>query len=253
MYTKAGALIVLMLGATQAIDVSRPADWGGLTFPGKKPIESNMKRVHGAVGVSLVKLPESLEGHDSYRVWMHINKGQNSKNIYTIFGDSNAPLKLSTENSDDKFYHVDPPFGADIGGVDDQLWVIKPEAQFDSWITVGADSGNDGNKLSIIGIDGFDADGIFTTDGALFSMNPDDVPAPRQAAPAALTALLGEQERDWADAALVAQLTVPAGAAFTGHFNAQGRSVTGPDWQEHGICFSTKADACTTHQAPQEL
>ena len=52
---------------------------------------------------------------------------------------------------------------------------------------------------------------------------------------------------------LVLQVTIPEGTTFSGHFNAQGRSVAGQkDWQEYGICFST-GSGCQDHPVPEEL
>ena len=68
-------------------------------------------------------------------------------------------------------------------------------------------------------------------DGAVFAMNPDQVPDGDDAWP---KELVGQ------GAMLIAQVTVPKGKTFTGHFNAQGRSSgEESDWQEYGICFST--------------
>jgi hypothetical protein len=70
-------------------------------------------------------------------------------------------------------------------------------------------------------------------------MNPDIIPTDQGSMPPELA----EQ-----GALLVAQVTVPEGVTFTGHFNAQGRSAgeNKSDWQEYGICFSTGA-GCRTH------
>ena len=39
-------------------------------------------------------------------------------------------------------YQVAHPFGTDIAGVDSKIFAVKPDAEFDTWITVGADNGN---------------------------------------------------------------------------------------------------------------
>ena len=95
---------------------------------------------------------------------------------------------------------------------------------------------------SAVGLGSFD-ELLHCPDGAVFAMNPDIIPDDQGFIPPELK----EQ-----GAMLVAQVTVPEGVTFTGHFNAQGRSAgDSNDWQEYGICFSTGA-GCNTH-ATNEL
>jgi hypothetical protein len=90
---------------------------------------------------------------------------------------------------------------------------------------------------SAVGLGSFD-ESLYSTDGAVFAMNPDQVPNDPDSIPA---------ELEGQGAVLVAQVTVNEGVSFTGHFNAQGRSAGDhSDWQEYGICFST-GGGCATH------
>ncbi len=92
---------------------------------------------------------------------------------------------------------------------------------------------------SAIGLGTFD-ESLYCPDGAVFAMNPDIIPVDHGSMPPELEKL---------GAMLVAQVTVPEGVTFTGHFNAQGRSAgDNNDWQEYGICFSTGA-GCLSHSA----
>jgi hypothetical protein len=70
-------------------------------------------------------------------------------NIYAIFGDkqNNAHLRLPP------CYHVPAPFGVNIGGTNPAFWAVSPDAQYDSWLSVGVTRGNVHNEISSIGID----------------------------------------------------------------------------------------------------
>ena len=96
--------------------------------------------------------------------------------------------------------------------------------------------------ISSIGIDWeeFNSGGkLETQDGAVFLMNPEEIPP-----------FTGELPDEIADKTgrtiLLAQLTVNAGTTFTGHVNVQGRRPDGGSWQEHGVCFSI-GKGCTKH------
>ena len=78
-----------------------------------------------------------------------------------------------------------------------------------------------------------------TQDGAVFLMNPEEIPP--------FTGDLSEEIADKTGRTiLLAQLTVNAGTTFTGHVNVQGRRPDGGSWQEHGVCFSI-GKGCTKH------
>lgn len=96
--------------------------------------------------------------------------------------------------------------------------------------------------VSSIGIDWeeFNNGGkLETQDGAVFLMNPEEIPP-----------FTGELPDEIADKTgrtiLLAQLTVNSGTTFTGHVNVQGRRPDGGSWQEHGVCFSI-GKGCTKH------
>jgi hypothetical protein len=54
----------------------------------------------------------------------------------TIKTDDGSPL-----------FQVPNPFGNDWGGVNKELYSVKPSSEFDSWLTIGTDSGNAQNKI----------------------------------------------------------------------------------------------------------
>jgi hypothetical protein len=113
------------------------------------------------------------------------------------------------------------PFGANIGGINPAFVAIKPEAEFDSWLSVGPADGSAGGKISSIGVDFAawdEANGLAVDDGAVFWMDPDSGPSGH---------------------AVLAQLTIPDGAALSATMSAQGRSADGAaDWQAEGVKFS---------------
>ena len=64
-----------------------------------------------------------------------------------LYGDNANPMTLPAA------YHVDAPFGVNIGGVNPAFFSINPDVQYDSWLTVGITGGNVHNSISSIGID----------------------------------------------------------------------------------------------------
>jgi hypothetical protein len=59
-----------------------------------------------------------------------------------VFGDDYSTMELAVDEPTKQLYQVEPPFGADIAGVDDKLFALNNAAEFDTWLTVGADNGN---------------------------------------------------------------------------------------------------------------
>jgi hypothetical protein len=95
---------------------------------------------------------------------------------------------------------------------------------------------------SSIGIDWeeFNSGGkLETQDGAVFLMNPEEIPPFTGDLPDEISDKTGRT-------ILLAQLTVTTCTTFTGHVNVQGRRPDGGSWQEHGVCFSI-GKGCTKH------
>ena len=96
-----------------------------------------------------------------------------------------------------------------------------PDAEFDSWLTIGITDGSNTNAISSIGVDfssWMETNGISITDGAIFYMAPDDGPS---------------------GSVVVAQVTVPAGSSGTMNVAAQGRSSFGlPDWTHYDLTWT---------------
>lgn len=136
-------------------------------------------------------------------------------NIYSLFGDAGLASNLPPA------FQVPSPFGSDIGGNNPLFFGAMPDAEFDSWLTIGITDGSNTNAISSIGVDfssWMETNGISITDGAIFYMAPDDGPS---------------------GSVVVAQVTVPAGSSGTMNVAAQGRSSFGlPDWTHYDLTWT---------------
>ena len=171
----------------------------------------------------------ATDGIAGYTTWrLNADIGAEVENLYAIFADVNHSISLPAA------YQVPAPFGADIGGINPQLWAFKAQAQYDSWLTVNSDDGSATKALGGLTTTGIDFDGwsassgLESTGGAIFWLDP-------SAAPQTFPVLLG-------------QLTVPTGTPFSGLLNARGKSrhligVDPPplvaDWTVYCIAFGT--------------
>jgi hypothetical protein len=73
-----------------------------------------------------------IASYTTYKCIIQLKNGNNARNVYAIFGDHADPLILPPA------YQVTQlGFGADIGGTHHSLWTLMPEAQFDSYLTLG--------------------------------------------------------------------------------------------------------------------
>jgi hypothetical protein len=135
-------------------------------------------------------------------------------NVYRIAGTRTSPLELPPA------FQVEKPFGVDVGGTDPAEWVLRPDAQYDSFLTVGAtdgsmpQGGNQGMQLDAW----TESQGIMVTAGELF-IAPD----------------LGAT-----GTVVLAQLTVPAGTSFTATIGViTGLTVGGETWSEGPLVFTS--------------
>eukprot|EP01052_Picozoa_sp_SAG31_P046680 SAG31_NODE_9023_length_1346_cov_1.318364_1_plen_186_part_00 len=101
------------------------------------------------------------------------------RNIYTIYGDEHAAMDFPPA------YQVAAPFGANAGPTNSAFWQFKPEAQWDSYLTIQLQGGSlpTGTTLSSIGVafSGWSLDhGLSVNDGAIFFMEPDKGPSVTQ-------------------------------------------------------------------------
>jgi hypothetical protein len=154
-------------------------------------------------------------------------EGRLVKNTYTIYGDSEEHgLEVPAA------FQVAAPFGTNIGGGNPAFFRIKPESEFDSWISVGVDSSNgqgaNQNRVTSIGVPfgGWSATaGMHVVDGALFWMDPDNaLPTPTA----------------------VGQISVPVSTAWRVKLSARGKANNGPysDWVQEDIVFCSPSAGC---------
>ena len=164
---------------------------------------------------------DGVAGYTTYQLSLVI-KNPNIKNIYAIYGDDQFgthPLNIPPA------YQGRNIFNSNIGGIPPELIAINPDAEFDSWLTIGLTAGDDNNKLSSVGIDfssWTDTQGIYTTDGAIFLMNANEI-------------IVSGNEY------IIAQLTVPDDYIGDVVINVQGSlscdKCNTKTWNEIGILF----------------
>lgn len=76
---------------------------------------------------------DGLSGYTTYKLILQLKTENDARNVYAIFGDTNDPALLPAA-----YQVTQAGFGADIGGTHHSLWTLLPEAQFDSYLTLGA-------------------------------------------------------------------------------------------------------------------
>lgn len=120
-------------------------------------------------------------------------------------------------------------------------------AAYDSWLTVGLTQGESNSAVSVIGED-FDKwddnNGLTTSNGAVFWMNPNHGPSKTDAD--------GYEGKLKAGGEIVvAQLTVKAGGSYEAQVNCQGKTNHGNNWRADGIRFHlgrTHGTSCSNVQ-----
>lgn len=179
---------------------------------------------------------DDCSGFTTWR--LSVTLGAGAQNIYALFGDDDRPLNLPPA------YQTATPYGVNIGGVYPAFLPSYPQADFDSWLTVGPTQGDPG-LISTIGID-WDCwqkndqtrsgnaacvdsgGGIHITDGAVFWMNPDDGPT-GAVSPQTGCAVLPNGPRSCP--IVIAQITSEQ-ARWRVSMGAQGRHSATDNWQD---------------------
>ena len=148
-------------------------------------------------------------GYTTYQVAVAFNPAM-TRDVYALYGEAGDPLTIPAG------FQVPTPFGSDVGPVNEAFFAMMPDAEFDSFVTIGTDGPalNPG-ALSSIGIEfssWTETSGIRSEDGAVFFMDPEH---------GATT-----------EPVVFLQLTVPTGTPFSGQLSAQGRGAVGTDdWE----------------------
>jgi len=178
-----------------------------------------------------------LDGYSTYRLSLII-KNSNVKNIYAIYGD----------NEDTPKPMIIPPayqsiinFNSNIGGVLPAIINIDPDAQYDSWLSIGITDGNADNEVMTVGIDfssWTESSGIHTTDGAVFTIDPE------------INIVSGDEY-------IIAQITIPNDRSVELMLNAQGKTNCNNNcnkdnrsWKQEGIVFDIVPPSNNPHSIP---
>ena len=169
-----------------------------------------------------------LEGMITYRVYVDCTNPLDE--ISAIYGDATSPLSLTPT---DVFYQ--DPFGEPYGwSINPAFFSAFPSLEYDSWVTIGSENTSVIGTHNTVGLDmgNFEAGGTLTVDnangGSWFTLFGDEA------------AQAGDDLK-----VLIAQLTVPADAAFTGNFNVQ-MFINGEQsssTQYPAVPFSSEGDA----------
>ena len=167
------------------------------------PARSETMVEHSTTGVA---------GKTTYRLTFTLEPSS-MLNVYAMAGAEGHPLSCPPA------FQVPPPFGANIGGVNPTFFEFMPDAQYDSWISVGISDGSQASAISAS--PGFDFSGWTETTGlgpfdnaAIFWMDPSAGPT-------------------GPEPVMMGQLTVPTGSSPMATALLQGRTVSTPgqDWQ----------------------
>ncbi|MDC3198409.1 hypothetical protein OAT89_01970, partial [bacterium] len=164
----------------------------------------------------------------TYRVYVDCTNALDE--VSAVYGDATDPLTLiSTEG----FYQdvFGEPFGWSINPA---FFGAFPSLEYDSWVTIGSENNLVIGTHNTVGLDmeNFEAGGDLVVDNALGG---------------SWFTLFGDEAAQAGDdlKVLIAQLTIPAGSAFTGNFNVQ-FFVNGEQsnsTQYPAVPFSSQADA----------
>lgn len=173
---RAVAVAVLLLarrGAAQgSSDSSDACDYSRFTRPGI--LTDNDRAVSTTVDTVAV---DAVAGYTTYQLALELAVG--AFNVYSLYGDDEWGMLFPPA------FQVPAPFGATIGGADSALFAFNPDAEFDSWITIGKTGGDAGGEISSIGLDlnaWSEESPLECADrqgGAIFFMDPDAAPTER--------------------------------------------------------------------------
>ena len=209
--------------------------YGDAAFAGAGPTVRPVARV----------VSNATAGIPGRTTWeLSIELGGTAATAYTIYGDADSPMIMPQTWKCDC-----APFGSDVGGTNPLFWPYHPDAQWDSWLTVGVTDGNAKGDVAAIGLNftawplrEFDSD-----NGAVFWMDPGNPSAP-------------------SGKAVVAQLTLPSSDDLYASISVQGKSRCPPgqhcaDWHAESVIFTecvvggkvSSSNTCECHDALKAL
>ena len=153
--------------------------------------------------------------------------------MYALYGEAGDPLIIPPG------WQMAEPFGSSIGPVNPTFLSLAPEAQFDSFVTIGVDGpALDGAAISSVGLDftsWSEQTGMSSENGAVFFMDPNHGATTQPV--------------------VFLQLTVAQGTRFSGQLSAQGRSTgTRPqDWTKAAMLFTERGGTAARPPPPPAL
>eukprot|EP01051_Picozoa_sp_SAG22_P016661 SAG22_NODE_2396_length_2619_cov_1.800794_2_plen_496_part_00 len=155
----------------------------------------------------MLEFPDGTTHHyRTYRVFLELQG--DAANVAAIFGTEQSPLVLPPAWQYQGFG------GRQVGGTAPELWVLQPQAEYDSWLTIGAGDGSAAPDLDLSGriwnqLSHWNAThGLQVTAGGVSWSTDSGSSLPR----------LGAGRR-----VLIAQLTTEAGAGFHRQLQRQRR------------------------------
>ena len=163
-----------------------------------------------------------ISGYTTYQLSLVI-KNHQVQNIYAMYGGEHPterPLLVPPA------YQGISIFNSNLGGISPELININNDALYDSWLTIGLTNGDPDNLLSAIGIDfnsWTEEQGIETTNGAIFVMNPE------------MVIVSGDEY-------IIGQLTIPNENSVDVTVNVQGKlkckdCILNESWNQEQIVF----------------
>ena len=176
----------------------------------------------------------------SFRLYVGLQDSA-ATNVYAIYGESAAggdlPIIIPAA------FQVSPPWGADFGGIDQELARAAAAAsvqhvQYDSWLTIGLDNGDPGHLLAMtpgffpLAAEEWGPDqALRLTNAAIFYMDPDLGPTDRRV--------------------LLAQLSCPADLPCSTTLNVRGRYATAPNnWDQTQLVFAASLEPAAEPAGP---
>lgn len=137
-----------------------------------------------------------IDGYTTHRLSVILNDNMNIKNIYALYGNHMTDNEFDVPAS----YQSEISINNNLGGVAETLLPSFPDAEWDSWLTIGITDGDKDSSLSSVGIpfgSWDEENGMRITDGAVFIIDPQyDSPIDEEIVIAQLT-IPNDQEADF--------------------------------------------------------
>ena len=186
-----------------------------------------------------------VQGFTTYRLSVRM-KGL-AKSLYSLMGSKKGALSLPPA------FQVNSPFGSNLCGVNPQFVQFKPEATFDSWLTVGIVDGDHDNSIQSAGLTQLfhswnEKHGLQSNNAGVFWVSCAStcclsVPlrskfiCTSQMNPKKTAASLLDKDGKTLPPVVVAQLTVKTGSVYTATMGLVGNTINYGTWREDHMSF----------------